>query len=66
MPTISYALLLAIEWKTAFWAHYGHIEYLVMPFSLTNAPASFQVYTNNCLHEFLDVFCLMYLDDVLI
>ena len=37
-----------------------------MPFGLTNAPASFQAYANDCLHEFLDVFCLVYLDDVLI
>ena len=29
------------EWKTAFRTRYGHFEYLVMPFSLTNALASF-------------------------
>jgi RNase H-like domain found in reverse transcriptase/Reverse transcriptase (RNA-dependent DNA polymerase) len=32
----------------------------------TNAPASFQSYANDCLHQFLDVFCVIYLDNVLI
>jgi hypothetical protein len=29
------------EWKTAFHTRYGHFEYTVMPFDLTNAPAVF-------------------------
>lgn len=35
------------EWQMAFNAPLGHFEYLVMPFSLTNAPAVFQVLVNN-------------------
>jgi len=54
------------EWKTAFRTRYGHFEYLVMPFGLCNAPATFQAYINDVLHEYLDVFCVAYLDDVLI
>ena len=34
------------EWKTAFRTRYGHFEYQVMPFGLSNAPATFQGYVN--------------------
>ena len=37
-----------------------------MPFGLTNAPASFQELINNTLREYLNVFVLAYLDDILI
>lgn len=54
------------EWKTAFRTKYGHFEYLVMPFGLTNAPASFQRFINEVLQEYLDLFVIAYLDDILI
>ena len=54
------------EWKTAFRTQYGHFEYQVMPFGLTNALASFQVYINNMFTEKLDIFVIVYLDDILI
>jgi len=54
------------EPKTAFRTRYGHYEYLVMPFGLTNAPGSFQAFINSVLHEFLDTFCIAYMDDILI
>lgn len=54
------------EWKTAFRTRYGLFEYLVTPFGLTGAPATFQRYINNTLREFLDEFCSAYIDDVLI
>ena len=37
-----------------------------MPFSLTNAPASFQEYINKIFLEKLDIFVIIYLDDILI
>ena len=54
------------EWKTAFRTRYGHFEYRVMPFGLANAPATFQGYINHVLCDFLDVFCIVYLDDILV
>jgi len=37
-----------------------------MPFGLTNAPALFQRWMNEILSEYLDIFCVAYLDDILI
>jgi hypothetical protein len=54
------------RWKTAFKTRYGQFEYTVMPFGLTNAPATFQAYINRALAGLLDVFCIVYLDDILI
>jgi len=54
------------EWKTVFRTRYGLYEYCVMPFRLTNAPASFQRWMNEILSEYLDIFCVAYLDDILV
>src|SRR4051795_9475478 len=37
-----------------------------MPFGLTNAPATFQQWINNILRKYIDVTCIVYLDDILI
>ena len=54
------------EWKTAFRTRWGHYEYQVIPFGLTNAPASFQKLINDTLREYLNTFVLAYLNDILI
>ena len=52
--------------KTAFRIRYGHFEYQVMPFGLSNAPATFQRYANKILAEKFDIVVIIYLDDILI
>ena len=54
------------EWKATFHTRYGHFEYIVMPFGLTNAPAVFQHMANDVYRDFLDIFTIIYLDDILI
>ncbi len=54
------------EWKTAFRTRYGHFEYQVMPFGLWNAPASFKRYINKILTEKLNIYVIVYLDNILI
>ena len=54
------------EWKTAFKTRYGLFEYLVMPFGLANAPATFQSYIHKALGNLVDTTCVVYLDDILI
>ncbi|KAI0994661.1 hypothetical protein K3495_g13520, partial [Podosphaera aphanis] len=53
------------EWMTAFRCRLGLFEWLVTPFGLVNAPATFQRYINEQLREHLDVNATAYMDDVL-
>jgi RNase H-like domain found in reverse transcriptase/Reverse transcriptase (RNA-dependent DNA polymerase)/Integrase zinc binding domain len=54
------------EWKTAFRTRYRSFEWLVMPFGLTNAPGGFQRFLNGIFSDLLDVYVIIYLDDILI
>jgi hypothetical protein len=50
--------------KTAFSVARGHLEFIVMPFGLCNAPATFQRAMDQLLRDLLD-FCQPYMDDVI-
>ncbi len=50
--------------NTAFNTKYGQFEYLVMPMGLCNAPATFQWLMNRILYYCLDVFMVVYMDDL--
>ena len=52
--------------KTAFRIRYRHFKYQVIPFGFSNASPTFQRYINKILVEKLDIFIIVYLDDILI
>ena len=53
------------EWMTAFRCRLGLFEWLVTPFGLANAPATFQRYINELIREHLDLDATAYMDDLL-
>ena len=54
------------EWKTAFHIYYSHFKYIIMLFELVNASAMFQTYINWVLVRLIDIFCVIYLNNILI
>ena len=51
---------------TVFNTRYRLFESLVMPFGLSNTPATFQARINEVLRLFLDIFYTAYIDDILV
>ena len=52
--------------KTAFRTRYGHYEFVVIPFGITNAPTSFMFLMNSFLSKYLDKFVVVFIDAILI
>ena len=45
---------------------YGHYQFMVVPFGLTNTLMKFMCLTNIILNKYLDKFSLIFLDDILV
>ena len=54
------------EWFTTFRIHYELFEWLIISFDMMNALSTFQWYINWVLCQYLNDFCFVYLNDVLI
>jgi hypothetical protein len=52
--------------KTTFRTRYGHYEFVVVPFGLTNAPTVFKCLMNGIFKNYLDKFFIVFLDDILV
>ena len=52
--------------KTTFRTRYGHYEFVIIPFGLTNVPDAFICLMDNILSNYLDNFVVVFIDNILI
>lgn len=52
--------------KTMFRTRYGHYEFVVLPFRVTNSHATFMSLMNGIFHRYMDKFSLFFIDNILI
>ena len=52
--------------KPAFRTRYGHYEFLVMSFGLTNASVAFMDLINHVFRPYVDLFVVVFIDDILV
>jgi hypothetical protein len=52
--------------KIAFRIRYGHFEFVVMPFDVTNSLATFTSLVNGVFNKYLHKFVLVFFDSIII
>ena len=52
--------------KMAFWTRYGHYEFLIMSFCITNTPDVFMDLMNKVFSGYLDSFVIFFIDEILV
>ena len=52
--------------EIVFRTRYGHYEFLVISFELTNALAAFMKLMNRVFHDYMDKFIIVFIDDILV
>jgi hypothetical protein len=52
--------------KKTFRTRYGHYEFLLIQFRLTNAPTTFMFLMNSIFNQYMDKFVLVFINDILV
>ena len=54
------------KWKITFHTRYEYFKYQIISFELINAFVIFQIYINKILKNLINIFCVIYLNDIFI
>lgn len=52
--------------KIAFQTRYNYFDFVIMSLGLTNAPATFMDLMNRVFQQYLDMFVIVFIDDILV